>query len=192
MKHSDQFQLLCLSNLRIEKGLRQVQSDYDVDLGKVTNEDIDIAEKLLEFRQSLREEAKRMAQFYSVFYCLENSIREFIKGIMDEKVGASWWDHKVPQVVKDSAKKNQSREEDQGVSVRSDEIIDYTTFGELSIIIDANWDQFSDVLRNKNAVKRIFSSINQIRSPIAHCNVLADDEVSRLMTTLKDWERQQV
>jgi hypothetical protein len=73
---------------------------------------------------------------------------------------------------------------------RSDEMIDFTTFGELGQIISANNKFFGDTFRDLKAVSRILSSLNSLRSPIAHCCPLAEDEVSRLQISLKDWFRQ--
>src|SRR4051794_38047042 len=62
---------------------------------------------------------------------LENDIRQLIVETLEAAHGANWWDTKVPQGVKDEAKKNRGREEQAAVSPRSDNEIDYITFGQL-------------------------------------------------------------
>jgi membrane-associated protease RseP (regulator of RpoE activity) len=63
---------------------------------------------------------------------------------------------------------------------RSDEMLDFTTFGELSQIIELNWDLCGSIFASVKAVKRVMSNLNTLRGPIAHCSPLAEDEVVRL------------
>jgi Swt1-like HEPN len=68
-------------------------------------------------------------------------------------------------------------------------MLDYTTFGELSQIIENNWDLFGAILSNVKAVKRVMANLNTLRGPIAHCSPLAEDEVVRLQLSVRDWFR---
>jgi hypothetical protein len=72
---------------------------------------------------------------------------------------------------------------------RSSEELDYSTFGELSVIIAANWDVFGGLFTSKKAVEKVMASLNSLRGPIAHCSALAEDEVVRLQLTVRDWFR---
>ncbi len=47
--------------------------------------------------------------------------------------------------------------------------LDYTTFGELSVIISSNWDVFGSLFSSKKAVEKVMASLNalEILSPIA-------------------------
>lgn len=72
---------------------------------------------------------------------------------------------------------------------RSDALLDYTNFGELSVIITSNWDLFKTVLTNQRAVTRVMSSLNLLRGPIAHCCPISEDEIERLKLSVKDWFR---
>lgn len=76
-----------------------------------------------------------------------------------------------------------------GHVTRSDDDLDYTTFGQLGDIIRANWDVFGGVLSSQKAVSRIMATLNALRGPIAHCGVLAPDEIDRLKLSVKDWFR---
>lgn len=131
-----------------------------------------------------------MAAHYELFYCLEQSIRKLIADTLQELTDADWWNSgKVPpNIVKDVQDRVQ-REVDSGFTRRSEREIDYTTFGELSVTISANWDVFGAIFSSKRAVERIMSSLNLLRGPIAHCSPLSEDEVDRLYLTMKDWFR---
>ena len=75
------------------------------------------------------------------------------------------------------------------MTLRSSEVIDYTTFGELGEIIQHNWDVFGDTFKNKSALRKVLNGLNLLRAPIAHCAPLAEDEVERLHLALRDWFR---
>jgi hypothetical protein len=52
-----------------------------------------------------------------------------------------------------------------------------------------NWAIFASVFNNIKAVEKIMFNLNTLRNPIAHCSVLAEDEVLRLELSLRDWFR---
>jgi hypothetical protein len=81
------------------------------------------------------------------------------------------------------------REIDSGVTPRSEEPIDYTTFGQLSELIKVNWDVFGSIFSSVKAVGRVMANLNTLRGPIAHCSPLAEDEVVRLRLSVRDWFR---
>jgi hypothetical protein len=147
-----------------------------------------------QFPLSLRATAHAMAQHYEIFYCLENFIRDLVIEQLETTHGPDWWKIEdpstvVPQIVKDNVAKNIRRERDAGVTPRSPHLIDYTTFGELSTIIDANWDSFGDMFNSRKGLVSVLSRLNLLRGPIAHCSELSEDEVLRLRLTLADWFR---
>lgn len=49
---------------------------------------------------------------------------------------------------------------------------------------------FGDVFKDPRAVENIMSRLNTLRGPIAHCKLLAEDEVVRLDLSLRDLFRQ--
>ena len=90
--------------------------------------------------------------------------------------------------IKKSVKDNIQNEIDSGVTPRSEEEIDYTTFGQLGEIVRKNWNSFP-MFSSQKAFSKIMTSLNTLRGPIAHCCILAEDEVVRLKLTVKDWFR---
>ena len=99
-----------------------------------------------QFSQSIRVEAEMMSAHYELFYCLEKSIRALVVERLDEEHGPNWWATQVPQSVADNVQKNIQGEKDAGLTPRSTEHVDYTTFGELGEIVRHNWDTFGDFL----------------------------------------------
>lgn len=179
--------LFAAHNLLIESNLTRIEKQYAINLGK---SDRRFEKKHFSyFEQRIIDDAAQMAKYYGVFYCLERSIRSLISSRLSEEHPGDWWQKCVPEIIRQNAEKNLKKELDSGVSIRSTLPIDYTTFGELGEIIKANWDLFRDILRSKTAVERIMANLNLLRGPIAHCSILAADEVDRLELTLKDWFR---
>ena len=184
----DRIKLFGISNQMVELDLKRIERDYNIVLGR--NKEAIKKDNIYypQFDLAVRKEAKEMAKSYEVFYCLEKTMRSLIIEEMETEAGDSWWD-KVPQVVKDEVKKRMENEKDAGVTIRSTEPIDYTTLGELGEIIKSNWTVFGDIFNSKKAVQKVMNSLNTLRGPIAHCSLLAEDEIVRLQITVRDWFR---
>lgn len=189
MREED-IKLFGISHQMLERELDGVEKAYGIDLGR--EHWIDEAKDdayYPQFKETIRKEAASMAEHYEIFYCLEKSIRDLIRERLSAETGVTWWDTTVPERVRTNAGSNYQRELDSGVTMRSTEMIDYTTFGELGEIVRANWATFSDTFNSQKAFDKIMTSLNVLRGPIAHCCPLAEDEVVRLNLALKDWFR---
>ena len=140
---------------------------------------------------AVRREAAEMAKHYEIFYSLEKSIRALVADTIEtaEKAPNWWASSRVPPVVQSEVASRVQKELDAGVTRRSLDELDYTTFGELSVIISSNWDIFGSLFSSKKAVEKVMASLNALRNPIAHCSPLAEDEQLRLQLTVRDWFR---
>ncbi|OBX24544.1 hypothetical protein A9996_14820 [Gelidibacter algens] len=139
------------------------------------------------FDQELKTEAYEMRNCYELFYCLERSIRELVKSTMRDFYGSDWWT-KVEYRVKENVKNNLDYELDTTHTKRSDNEIDYTTFGDLRKIINSNWTIFEEKFeRNLSSVNEVMIDLNRIRVSIAHCTPLAQKEIKRLEIRIDDW-----
>lgn len=179
-----------MANQLTEVGLDRVERDFDLDLGRRSDsEDLD-GSYFPQFDETVRLEAAEMSRHYEVFYCLEKTIRSLISDSLAAEEGQAWWDSgRVPPKLKSDVDSRIQRETDSAVTLRSDEPIDYTTFGELGELIKSNWDVFGSMFSSARAVERVLANLNILRGPIAHCSKLAEDEVVRLELSLRDWFR---
>ncbi|MBN8694670.1 MAG: hypothetical protein J0L69_15860 [Bacteroidetes bacterium] len=180
--------LFGIANQFTELDLDRVESSLQVDLGRKKSKIEKDNVYYPQFELDIRNEAKSMARHYEIFYCLEKSIRDLITTAL-EASGQNWWDEKVPTIVKDEVKKRIQKEIDSGVTLRSEEPLDFTTFGELGEIIKSNWAVFGTIFNSVKAVEKVMSSLNTLRGPIAHCTKLAEDEELRLQISVRDWFR---
>jgi Swt1-like HEPN len=189
MSSLDQLELFVIKCAVIESDLRKALSEFSESALSKAEADDALSEYVSQFDIESRIRAKKMAQYYELFYMLENDVRRIISETLEEVHGPNWWASCVDQPVKDEVAKNKKREAEAGISLRSDADIDYTTFGQLGEIIKRNWVDFAGMLSNQSALSRVIFQLNMLRAAIAHCGVLADDEVDRLKLTIKDWFR---
>lgn len=130
-----------------------------------------------------------MATQYELFYCLEVSIRKIVNEKLKAELGDNWWaSADISDHIRKNVKDNIQREVDSAFTQRSDDELDYTTFGELGDITRKNWDKFGDLFNSQKGFNRVMNNLNLLRGPIAHCSPLAEDEIVRLRTVL-DWFR---
>lgn len=183
--------LFGMTNQLVVHDLSLIEDKYQLSLGHAKENADDRDQKYYpQFDEHIRKEAASMARHYEIFYCLEKSIRSFVSEMLQAEEAANWWDSgRIPQKIHQDVSARMMRELDAGITRRSDFPIDYTNFGELSEIIKANWDVFGSVLNSQKAVERVMGNLNTIRNPIAHCSLMADDEIIRLQLSMRDWFR---
>ncbi|ALS29437.1 hypothetical protein IJ21_40530 [Paenibacillus sp. 32O-W] len=184
-----------MSNQMLISDLLSIEKQYNLEgqilVGNNTSNNVEERD-LFQFDPAIREEASKMAIYYELFYSLEKTIRQLISDVLESRYGEQWWDYQdviIPS-IKQEVEKNMRKEIDAGITPRSSEPLDYTTFGQLGEIIKSNWDVFQGVFRSQRAVEKILFNLNTLRNNIAHCSPLAEDEVVRLQLSIKDWFRQ--
>lgn len=190
-KSEEALKLFAITSQLIEHDLDRVEGDLGLDLQRGHRRTLEADESYYpQIETAIRAEAAAMAPHYEVFYSLETTIRRFIDDSIEAVEGTDWWNTaRVPQNIKTEAETRQQREIDTGMTPRSDEPLDFTTFGELSGIIKAHWEIFESVFSSQKAVERVMTMLNTLRGPIAHCSPLAEDEVVRLRLAVRDWFR---
>jgi hypothetical protein len=189
MKAEDKIKLFGMSHSLVERDLDKVEKNFKIELQRFEKETKD-EDYYPQFAHDLRLEAAEMGRHYELFYCLEKSIRKLVAETLEGSLhGENWWDACVPEPIKTNVKNNMQREIDSGVTIRSEDEIDYTNFGELGEIVKTNWDSFDAIFSSQKAFTKIMTGLNMLRGPIAHCCALSEDEVVRLRLTVKDWFR---
>lgn len=184
-------QLFSMKNLIIEKELEKLEdSGIDINHKKSVKTEAVVDTDLFEYE--ILTAARKMADFYVLYYSLENSIRKLISGRLSEKYGVNWWDTKVPEGVKNNVRDKQEKEKDTIMSIRSDDPLTYSNFGELIDILNRNWNDFSDTLRSQKSMQAVLGQFNQLRNVIAHSCELNEDEITRFKLLIKDWYRIQM
>ena len=190
MNENHQIELFLLKCAPIRAELDAILATHDPDLvGEEAGRSADeiMKEYSAQMSVDLRRQAARMAEYYRIFYMLENFIRDFVSTVMSDAVGTDWWETDVPENIKDAARRSRERELNSGVNPRSDENTQYITFGELMGIMSANWSHFAGIFPSPKGLENVMGRLNTLRGPIMHCGALAEDEVLRLKLSVRDW-----
>ena len=188
MSLSDDLKLFGMHNLLLETDLKQLEhSGINIGHAKTIQQaeivDVDL------FENDILQDARKMADFYALYYSVENSIRRLISERLAEKYGPNWWKDRVPEGVQKEVEKKQKEERETTMSIRSEDPLAYTNFGELIGIFDQNWSEFSDTLRSQKAMQSVLSQFNKVRNLVAHSCSLNEDEITRFKLLVKDWFR---
>lgn len=188
----DRVKAFGMTNQLITDDIENIGTLHGHDFGHVPKAK-DSVEKIYypQFTAAVRVEASAMASHYETFYCLEKTIRALVADTIETAEGNDgWWNsERIPPAIKMEVANRIQRELDSGVTRRSLDELDYTTFGELAGIITSNWDIFGALFDSRKAVEKVMASLNTLRGPIAHCSALAEDEIVRLQLTVRDWFR---
>ena len=178
-----------MSAAQMNEELSRVEREQAISLGHLPTGRYRWLSEFGQFEAEVRVNAARMSELYEVFFCLENSIRDLIIAALFEEEGPNWWVGKRVDEnrIRKPCADRRSKEVDSGVTARSERLIDYTTFGELSQLITDNWDIFEPVFSSKTAVSNVANQLNVLRGPIAHCVATDDLEQERLSLAVRSW-----
>lgn len=182
-----------MTNQILTEELSRLSREHGIELGhlppEMPTQEVDYYPQ---FDAAIRAQAAEMAKHYEVFYSLERSIRILVSEALETAEGTEdWWQtSRVAQGIKQEVAGRIEQEREAGVTPRSDDPLDYTTFSDLSTIIVNNWDVFGgSIFESKRAVAKVMATLNTLRYPIAHCCPLAEDEQLRLRLAVRDWFR---
>jgi hypothetical protein len=132
-----------------------------------------------------------MASVFALFFCVENSCRELVTERLRESHGIDWWNTCVPNKIQGAVQSLRDAEEHHRYhTTRSSELIGYTTFGNLSQIIVARWQDFEDLFPDQAWVVSRFKDMEMSRNIIMHTGILAQIEIDRVESIARDWVRQ--
>jgi energy-converting hydrogenase A subunit M len=120
MSVSDDIKLFGMHNLLLETDLKKleesgIQIAHARTIQRAEIVDVDL------FESDILQEARKMADFYALYYSLENSIRRLISERLSEKHGPNWWKDKVPDGVQKEVDKKRRDEKDTTMSIRSED-----------------------------------------------------------------------
>ena len=141
--------------------------------------------------RALVDEAAEMSKIFPVIYLFENSVRNLVKIVLENKYGDGWWDSKVSTKTKDKVDDRLKQEDaNRWHGKRGVHKIFYTDIEDLKSIIISNWEDFKAIFRNQAWVQSKIEEIELSRNIIAHNNPLSDRDIKRLRINFEDWIRQ--
>jgi len=135
--------------------------------------------------------ARRMAVAYAAIAALENSVRDFVAKKLLESKGEGWWTLCVSEKIRNKAESRKAEEDKiRWHTPRGEQLLNYTEFGDLGAIISQNWDLFEAHLRNQDWVKHVIGTLERSRNVIMHSGELANSDLERIGSVIRDWIRQ--
>lgn len=137
------------------------------------------------------ESARQMSIVYTAVTAFENSARKLIQTVLLDEVGEDWWESHVSQPVKKNA--TQRREDEERTkwhTQRGEHLLYYTVLGDLTKIIQNNWEKFEPHVRSIEWLKNMFDVLERSRNVIMHGGTLGSEDIERIGIYIRDWIKQ--
>ncbi len=138
---------------------------------------------------------RRMAELYSYVYVFENSVRAFVREVLEKHCGADWWENAVPRRVRDKvASRKEKHGDNPWHSSPSADRLSYADIDDLTAIIDKNSKHLAPLFKGvREGYRWLTSKLNHIelhRNVLAHNNPLSKDNADELKRYCRQWQRQ--
>lgn len=142
-------------------------------------------------QEGIRAGSLHMRRAYRLLYVMENIVRDLIASRLEEVDGPEWFDKRATAPMKRAVEQRKAAEEkNQWHAGRNRAPIYYLDFSDLSKLLINHWSEFEELLPPQTWVQSRLEEAERSRNVIAHTNLLADEEVSRLEMYLRDWIKQ--
>lgn len=142
--------------------------------------------------ETIVKEAIEMSRVYPYLYLVENSIRSFIREVMD-KIDPNWWDTSVNKSIQRDVEDRMKREiKNRYHGKRGVHPIQYVDFDHLRTIISRNREHFEEHLP-ENSIQWLTQRLKELketRNILAHNNPLTENDIRRVKTYYEDWVAQ--
>ena len=148
-----------------------------------------LRESLAPFGLTRRNQALEMGRLYSVLYCFENEIRDFIRQALKEKDGLDWQGKLPPKILEHAKSRMASATKDTWLEGEKSDILGFVDFGQLAQIVIAKWDYFKDIVPTQHWLKQRMDEMEKARNFIARNRMLLPTEFQRLYMYITDWNR---
>lgn len=148
-----------------------------------------LSDALAPFNIDLRNKALEMARLYTVVFCFENDLREYIRETLSENEGIDWWE-KLPQKIRTHAESRQETAlKDSWLEGEKTDLLGFVDFGMLAGIITEKWVHFGNVIPSQHWLKQRMDELEKARNFIAHNRTLLPSEFQRIYMYISDWNR---
>lgn len=148
-----------------------------------------LTEQLTPFSIQRRNSALEMSRIYSLLYCFENEVRDFIRERLSESEGADWFSKLPPKIVSAAESRRNSALKDSWLEGQKTDLLGFADFGHLAQIIVAKWDCFKDVIPTQHWLSQRLDKIEKARNFLAHNRLLQPGEFARLYMYVNDWNK---
>jgi hypothetical protein len=148
-----------------------------------------LKEGLAPFGLARRNQALEMSRLYSLIYCFENELRDFVRQALEENEGLDWQEKLPKNILKQAQTRKEVALKDSWLEGEKSDILGFADFGHLAQIIVEKWDYFKDVVPSQHWLKQRMDELEKVRNFIAHNRMLLDSEFQRTYMYISDWNR---
>jgi len=136
-------------------------------------------------------EVREMAAIYPLLYVLENSVREFLRRIVDARLGAPWWTTTAQSKIKDKILDRMSDDKKHAWHQRrGSHPIDYLDFSELALVVKNNEALFvPDFLPSVQWFEQFVLEAYKSRCVVCHMNPLEEDNIADVKLKIRKWQK---
>jgi len=137
------------------------------------------------------EEAREMSTVYPLLYLLENSIREFLRRIVDARLSKEWWTTTASTKIRDKILSRMSDDQKHAWHQRrGSHPVDYLDFGELSLVVKNNESLFvPEFLPTVQWFEQFVLEAYQSRCVVCHMNPLEKDNIEDVRLKIRKWQK---
>jgi hypothetical protein len=186
-----EFKEFIFDALLLETALQELEEKGGISTRPPTEATIVQRVEKLQYNPRIISEAAKMASVFTVFFCLENAVRELITERLRDRHGFDWWEKCVPSKIQTNVQTLMRGEQlHRYHTSRSSELIGYTTFGNLGQIVVNRWADFEDLFPDQAWISSRFKDLEMSRNIIMHTGILAQIEIDRVESIARDWVRQ--
>ncbi len=148
-----------------------------------------LKEGLAPFGLARRNQALEMSRLYSLIYCFENELRDFVRQALEENEGLDWQEKLPKNILKQAQTRKELALKDSWLEGEKSDILEFADFGHLAQIIAEKWEYFKDVVPSQHWLKQRMDELEKVRNFIAHNRMLLDSEFQRTYMYISDWNR---
>ena len=153
------------------------------------NEESLLKEALAPFGITRRNQSLEMSRLYSVLFCFENELRDFVRQALEEKDGPKWQEQLPAKILKHATTRKDTAAKDSWLEGEKSDLLGFVDFGQLAEIIIFKWQSFESIIPSQHWLKQKMDELEKVRNFIAHNRMLLDNEFQRTYMHIADWNR---
>jgi hypothetical protein len=137
-------------------------------------------------------EAKDMAAVFPLMYVLENSLREFIRILMEKHFGNNWWQTEVStKLQKKFSDRMSDDEKNSWHQRRGSHPLNYLDLDELPSLVHKLGNRIiPDIIPSIEWLNGLISEVYRSRCVLCHMNPLDKTSIQRVRLRYTHWQRQ--
>lgn len=136
--------------------------------------------------------ATEMAATYPLLCLVENSMREFIRRVIESRHGKKWWDDGAPEGIRKTIRKRKSEDEKNAWHQRRGKHpIDYLDLNQLPALVRKELGDFvPDLLPSIEWFQELVNELYLSRCVVCHMNPLHKDNIQGVKSKVRQWQKQ--